>query len=153
MEVSKISLSEDAMHILQEKQDAKYEGSGGGGLVNVLLTFDYECANITISPELLTDGELLEELLMNAVNDAVVKVNDARSGLVAHFAKNMPQSALGEMGESLASFEKFKSFMDGIVKGDAPTLGDKCDCAVCEKASYCPVRPLKELLKVIESED
>jgi len=150
MEVSKISLSEDAMHILQEKQNLKYEGLGGGGLVKVSMAFDCECDAVTIAPEFLDDGELLEELLINAINNAVSKVSEAKMDLVGHFTKNMSHLDLTQGGgDGIASFKKF---VDKLIDANVEKLNDSCDCSVCEKTATCPVRFLKESLDAIEED-
>ena len=148
MEISKISLNEDAMHILQHSQNVKYEGFGGGGLVKVSLAFDYECDAVMIAPELLSDGELLEELLINAINDAVSKVNESKLDLVGHFTKNMSHLDLARGGgDGIASF---KQFIDKLIDANVEKLNDSCDCSVCEKTATCPVRPLREALNDLE---
>jgi len=131
MEVAKISIDEDAMHILQEKQNVKYEGIGGGGLVKVSLAFDYECDAVMIAPELLSDGELLEELLINAINDAVSKVSESKLDLVSHFTKNMSHLDLVQGGgDGIASFKKF---VDKLIDTKVQDMSREC---VCDNGSF-----------------
>lgn len=47
--------------------------SSGGGVVKVTITGDQRCTDLTISPELLEDGdvEMLQDLLIAAINSAL----------------------------------------------------------------------------------
>ena len=67
---------------LQKAQEelAKLEvtGSAGGGMVSVTLTGTKECRKVRIDPALLSDAEMLEDLIAAAFNDASNKV-DAES--------------------------------------------------------------------------
>jgi DNA-binding YbaB/EbfC family protein len=49
-------------------------GESGGGLVKVTLTGKHEAKRVTIDPAALADRELLEDLLITAINDAVQQV-------------------------------------------------------------------------------
>ena len=67
---------------LQKAQEeiAKLEvtGSAGGGMVNVTLTGTKECRKVRIDPSILSDQEMVEDLIAAAFNDASNKV-DAES--------------------------------------------------------------------------
>ena len=67
---------------LQKAQEelAKLEvtGSAGGGMVSVTLTGSKECRKVRIDPSILSDQEMLEDLVAAAFNDASNKI-DAES--------------------------------------------------------------------------
>ncbi len=67
---------------LQKAQEelAKLEvtGSAGGGMVNVTLTGAKECRKVRIDPSILSDQEMVEDLVAAAFNDASNKI-DAES--------------------------------------------------------------------------
>ena len=67
---------------LQKAQEelAKLEvtGSAGGGMVSVTLTGTKECRKVRIDPSILSDQEMVEDLIAAAFNDASNKV-DAES--------------------------------------------------------------------------
>ncbi len=59
--------------IQQELAETKIETTSGGGLIKVVITGEQDIESITISPEAIDpdDTELLEDLVLAAVNDAV----------------------------------------------------------------------------------
>ena len=67
---------------LQRAQEdlAKLEvtGSAGGGMVSITLTGTKECRKVRIDPSILSDQEMVEDLIAAAFNDASNKV-DAES--------------------------------------------------------------------------
>ncbi|KRG57191.1 YbaB/EbfC family nucleoid-associated protein [Stenotrophomonas sp. W1S232] len=67
---------------LQRAQEdlAKLEvtGSAGGGMVSITLTGTKECRKVRIDPSILSDQEMVEDLIAAAFNDASNKI-DAES--------------------------------------------------------------------------
>ncbi|MGM0561932.1 MAG: YbaB/EbfC family nucleoid-associated protein [Pseudomonadota bacterium] len=66
------------MNELQEKlQEMEITGQSGGGLVQVTLTGKGEAKKVKIDPSLIdpNDSEVLEDLLLAAINDARGKVD------------------------------------------------------------------------------
>jgi DNA-binding YbaB/EbfC family protein len=59
-----------------EIEQAKVEGSAGGGVVKVVMTGKQVLESVTISPEAAQDVDLLQDLVLAAVNDASAKVQD-----------------------------------------------------------------------------
>ena len=63
---------------MKKKQEelalAEYEGSSGGGAVKTKISGEYKVLSIQIDPEILkeNDCELLQDLVMTAVNDAIL---------------------------------------------------------------------------------
>ena len=58
-------------------QAAEVEGTSGGGAVRVKLRGLHELASIEISPEVASDVELLQELIVAAVNSALAEAKAA----------------------------------------------------------------------------
>jgi hypothetical protein len=81
--------------IQEELGDAVVEGSAGGGAVMVTMNGHRELKGITISPDVVDadDVEMLQDLLMAAVNDASKKAQELaeeRMGPLMGGMKGMP---------------------------------------------------------------
>ena len=64
---------------LQEEMAAKtVEGSSGGGMVSIVMNGKQEIVSVRIDPEVINreDVEMLQDLIMAAVNEAVRKSQD-----------------------------------------------------------------------------
>jgi hypothetical protein len=57
----------------------EFSGSAGGGMVNVVVNGAQEVKSITIKPEAVNaeDVELLQDMVLAAINDALNKARDA----------------------------------------------------------------------------
>ena len=64
-----------------ELENATVEASSGGGAVTVVVTGQQEIRSIKISPEVVDpeDVELLEDMIMAALNEAMEKAKDLAS--------------------------------------------------------------------------
>ena len=51
-------------------------GQAGGGVVSVTITGKMEPRRVHVDPSVLGDAEMLEDLLMAALNDAFAKANE-----------------------------------------------------------------------------
>lgn len=64
---------------LQKAQEdlAKMEvtGTAGGGMVSITLTGTKECRKVRIDPSILSDQEMVEDLIAAAFNDAANKID------------------------------------------------------------------------------
>ena len=63
----------------QEKmKNTDFEGEAGGGSVKIIMNGNYEAKKITINKDLIDpeDKEMLEDLIMAAVNEASKKLDD-----------------------------------------------------------------------------
>ena len=78
---------------MQKAQDdlAKLEVTGvaGGGLVTVSMSGLYAVRRIHIDPTLLNDGEMLEDIVAAAVNDAINRVNESKQEKMAGMASGI----------------------------------------------------------------
>ena len=68
----------EMMAAQEELAETEYEASAGGGMVSATVTGDKTLTNITIKPEAVDpdDVEMLEDLVMAAVNEALTKASD-----------------------------------------------------------------------------
>lgn len=68
-------MQQGMMKAQEELAEARIEGSAGGGMVKVTVTGQSEIKGIHISPEVVDpeDVEMLEDMIMAAVTDAVEK--------------------------------------------------------------------------------
>lgn len=55
---------------------ATVEGSAGGGAVKIVMTGHQKVQSVTIEPEAAEDVEILQDLILSAINDAQDKAND-----------------------------------------------------------------------------
>ncbi len=65
-------------------------GQSGGGVVKVSLNGRMEARGVRIDPAALDDREMLEDLLVAAINDAVNKVQEASRARMAEATAGMP---------------------------------------------------------------
>ena len=79
---------------LQKAQEelAKLEvtGSAGGGMVSVTLTGTKECRKVRIDPALLSDAEMLEDLVAAAFNDASNRIDAESKSKMGAATAGMP---------------------------------------------------------------
>jgi len=59
--------------IQQELEKATVEASSGGGAVTVVMTGKQQVQSVKISPEAAGDAEMLEDLVLTAMNEALKK--------------------------------------------------------------------------------
>ncbi|MBO7663910.1 MAG: YbaB/EbfC family nucleoid-associated protein [Clostridia bacterium] len=80
---------------MQEAQDkldeAEYEAASGGGMVSVKVSGKREITAITIDPQVVDpdDIEMLQDLIIAAVNEALRKGEDAREAAMSRMAPGM----------------------------------------------------------------
>jgi len=80
---------------MQEAQEElgtqKIEGTAGGGMVTVTITGHKEITDVKINPEAVDpdDVEMLQDLVLAAVNDALKKVDEMTNDTMGQFTKGM----------------------------------------------------------------
>ena len=86
---------EESQKALEEKE---FTASAGGGAVEVTVSGKKEVTKVTISPDAVDpdDVEMLEDLIMAAVNEAYRKMEDAASQTMSKLAGGM--GGLGGFG-------------------------------------------------------
>lgn len=83
---------QQAMTEAQEKLDAaEYEASAGGGVVAVKVSGKRELTSIVIDPQVVDpdDVEMLQDLIMAAVNEALRQGEEAREATMSRMAPGM----------------------------------------------------------------
>jgi DNA-binding YbaB/EbfC family protein len=68
-------MQENLKRAQEELANLEVTGSAGGGMVTVTLTGRMEARRVRIEASALADGEMLEDLVAAAINDAVNKAN------------------------------------------------------------------------------
>ena len=68
------------------------DATSGGGAVKVTVTGDQKCQSIEIAPELLKDGdaEMLQDLVLTAVNLALDKSRELQQQVMGPLAGGLP---------------------------------------------------------------
>lgn len=76
----------------KELGETVVESSVGGGMVTVKMSGHKQLVSVEIDPEVMDpdDPEMLEDLILAAVNQAVRKVDEALQGKVGSMAAAMP---------------------------------------------------------------
>jgi nucleoid-associated protein EbfC len=66
----------------QEMEQMRVEASAGGGVVNVTMKGDHEIIALKVDPEIVKEGdiEMLQDMIVAAVNEGNRKVNEAMKG-------------------------------------------------------------------------
>jgi hypothetical protein len=73
-------MMQENMRRMQEQLGTiEVEGSSGSGMVKVAMTCKHEARRVSIDPSLMTDREMLEDLVVAALNDAARKVEETVS--------------------------------------------------------------------------
>ena len=83
---------QDNMQKMQQELEAKeFEVSVGGGAVTVKVNCKKEVLDINMKPEVVDpdDIEMLQDLVLSAVNEALRKVDDAQSSQMSKMAGGM----------------------------------------------------------------
>lgn len=79
---------------LQKAQEelAKLEvtGTAGAGMVSIVLTGTKECRSVRIDPSILSDQEMVEDLVVAAFNDASNKVDAESKSKMGAATAGMP---------------------------------------------------------------
>ena len=77
------TMREDASHM-------EVEGSAGGGAVSVRANGNLELLAVRISPEAMDVREMLEDLVVVAVNDALRRVQEGLAGQMGALTAGLP---------------------------------------------------------------
>ncbi|MBL4952236.1 YbaB/EbfC family nucleoid-associated protein [Neobacillus sp. OS1-32] len=69
----------------------KIEGTAGGGIVTVVVTGHKEVVDVQIKPEAVDpdDVEMLQDLVLTAVNDALKKADELTNNTMGQFTKGL----------------------------------------------------------------
>lgn len=83
-------MQENLQRAQEELAKLEVTGSAGAGMVNVTLTGRMECRGVKIDPSVLSDVEMVEDLVVAAINDAVNKVNAESQSRMSGATAGMP---------------------------------------------------------------
>lgn len=72
-------MQQNMLKMQEEMEQSEFEASSGGGAVTVKMSGKKELTSISIKPEAVDpdDVEMLEDLILAAVNEVIKKVDDA----------------------------------------------------------------------------
>ena len=72
-------MQEEMTRVQQECEEAEYNASAGGGAIDVTVNGKHQLVSVKIQPDVVDpeDVEMLEDLLIAAVNEAMRKADDA----------------------------------------------------------------------------
>jgi DNA-binding YbaB/EbfC family protein len=75
----------------QELAELTVEGSSGGGAIKITIDGQQNIRSVTISPDVITSGdiEMLQDLVMTAVNEAIKKSQDMASSRLGNLTSGI----------------------------------------------------------------
>ena len=83
-------MQENMRKAQEELAKIEVEGQSGAGLVKVLMTCKFSVKKVTIDPSLVgEDKDMLEDLVMAAMNDAVAKAQAATQAKMSGFTAGL----------------------------------------------------------------
>jgi DNA-binding YbaB/EbfC family protein len=83
-------MQENMKKAQEELAKVEVEGQAGAGLVKIVMTCKFSVRKVTIDPSLLReDKDMLEDLVMAAMNDAAAKAEAATQAKMAGFAAGL----------------------------------------------------------------
>ncbi|GHH50390.1 MULTISPECIES: YbaB/EbfC family nucleoid-associated protein [Gammaproteobacteria] len=83
-------MQENLQRAQEELAKMEVTGSAGGGMVNVTLTGAKECRKVRIDPSILSDQEMVEDLIAAAFNDASNKIDAESKSRMGALTAGMP---------------------------------------------------------------
>ena len=125
------------MQEAQEQLDAaEYEASSGGGMVSVKVSGKRELTSITIDPQVVDpdDIEMLQDLIMAAVNEALRKGEETRETTMSRMAPGMGSAYAGISAASTRTKVRILFFFIQL------TYGYKdMNCSVQSRCFFVPL--------------
>ena len=83
-------MQENMRKAQEELANIEVEGQAGAGLVKLVMTCKFKVKRVTIDPSLLgEDKDMLEDLVLAAMNDAVTKAQAATQAKMSGFASGL----------------------------------------------------------------
>ena len=83
-------MQENLQRAQEELAKLEVTGSAGGGMVSVTLTGVKECRQVRVDPSLMSDPEMVEDLVAAAFNDASNKVDAESKAKMAAASAGLP---------------------------------------------------------------
>jgi len=93
-------MQEDMAAAQDKLKEEKVEASSGGGMVKVVATGEGRIESLTIEPDAVDpeDVELLQDMVLAAVNEALRQTDELREKAMNRTAGFDPMEALGSLG-------------------------------------------------------
>ena len=93
-------MQEEMEEAQEALKDERVDASAGGGMVKVVATGEGRLESITIDPDAVDpeDVELLQDMVLAAVNEALRQADDLREKAMGDTAGFDPMEALGSLG-------------------------------------------------------
>ena len=90
-------MQEDMARVQQEREEAEYNASAGGGAVDVTVNGKHQLVSVKIQPDVVDpeDVEMLEDLLIAAVNEAMRKADETAEREMGKITGGMNIPGLG----------------------------------------------------------
>ena len=97
MQQQLMKMQEDMQKAQQEVEERSFSASVGGGAVSATVNGRQEVAAISIQPEAVDreDVEMLQDLIISAVNEALRQAEDAMSGRMNAFTSGLGLGGFG----------------------------------------------------------
>jgi len=90
------NIMKKAQEMQQKMQDAQEEiakqeitGNSGAGLVSITLNGKHQAKKVVIDDSVMDDKEMLEDLILSAINDTVNKIADKNSQMMKGVGSDM----------------------------------------------------------------
>ncbi len=83
-------MQENMQKVQDDLAQMEVVGQSGGGVVKVTLTGKMDARKVQIDPSALADAEMLEDLMVAAINDAVSKANEESAKRMSAATAGMP---------------------------------------------------------------
>lgn len=93
-------MQEEMLQAQEKLKQEKIESSSGGGMVKVVVTGDGQVESLTIDPDAVDpeDVELLQDMVLAAMNEALRQADQLREKAMAGTSDFDPMSALDALG-------------------------------------------------------
>ncbi len=90
-------LQQQMTDMSEQIENTEFEATSGGGMVKVTMLGNHEIKTLEINPQVVDpeDVDMLQDLIIAAVNEAIRKTNDARE---ASFSSLPGMGGLGGLG-------------------------------------------------------
>lgn len=87
----------DMQKVQEELATRTYEGGAGGGAVKATASGDGELKSLTISPDLLKDGdvEMLQDMVLTAVKEACAKAKEEMQAEMSKLTSGLGLPGMG----------------------------------------------------------
>ena len=90
-------MQDDMARVQKECEEAEYSASAGGGAIDVTVTGKHQLVSVKIQPDVVDpeDVEMLEDLLVAAVNEAMRKADETMEREMGKITGGMNIPGLG----------------------------------------------------------